>query len=160
MQAERAKKEAQTLGRSSGGFCTKLHLFLDNQERLLGIELSGDQESDHKYASALVFEAIEHKSRSIVDDKGYDSLALRKMIGEAGMKCVIPYRKWKDLQRPEMDKTAYKLRNVIERFIGKIKENRRVATRYDKKASHFKAFIILAALNNMAKCYLLAETSQ
>jgi len=75
MQAERAKKEAQTLGRSSGGFCTKLHLFLDNQERLLGIELSGDQESDHKYASALVFEAIEHKSRSIVDDKGYDSLA-------------------------------------------------------------------------------------
>jgi len=102
MQVEHAKKEAQALGRSSGGFCTKLHLLLGNQERLLGIELSGGQESDHKYASALVFQAIEHKSRAIVGGKDYDSLALHKMIGEAGMKCVVPYRKWMGIQRPKI----------------------------------------------------------
>ena len=113
---------------------------------MLGVELSGGQASDHKYASALVSHAIEHKSKLIIGDKGYDSRALRQMISEAGMKCVIPYRKWLGITRPEIDKATYKLRNIIERFIGKIKENRRVATRYDKKASHFKGFIILAAL--------------
>lgn len=80
-------------------------------------------------------------------DKGYDGNALRDQIKAAGLEPIIPFRKRRRIQ-PEVDRESYKQRNIIERFIGRLKENRRVATRYDKKATHFAGFLILAAIKD------------
>lgn len=75
---------------------------------------------------------------------------MRRQIEDAGLESVIPFRRSRKV-RPEIDRARYKERNVVERFIGKLKENRRVATRYDKKATHFAGFVILAAIKECIK---------
>jgi transposase len=113
--------------------------------RLLALVLSPGQSSDHKHAFELAEQAIAHNALALVGDKGYDSDALRMQIEDAGLQAVIPFRKNR-VVRLEIDRQKYKERNVIERFFGKLKENRRVATRYDKAAAYFAGFLTLAAI--------------
>ncbi len=84
------------------------------------------------------------KPKHVIADAAYDSNALRQLIREAKAKSCIrpnPTRK----RRKRYDRRRYKHRNVIERFFRRIKQCRRVATRYEKKAENFAAFIWLAA---------------
>lgn len=78
-------------------------------------------------------------------DKGYDSNANREAIYVAGAVACIPPKKNR-LQAITYDRHLYKERNMIERFFGKIKQFRRVATRYDKKAANFLGFVWIASL--------------
>lgn len=87
---------------------------------------------------------------TVMGDKGYDSDKLRGQLSSARIEPVIPARSNRRNRRP-FDGERYKQRNLVERFIGRLKENRRVATRYDKKASHYEAFVVLAALKNWLK---------
>ena len=86
----------------------------------------------------------------VAGDKGYDGKALRETIKGHGLKPLIPHRKRSDGSYPEQakdfDKELYKQRNVVERLIGRLKEHRRIATRYDKLAESFKAFVILGCV--------------
>lgn len=75
-----------------------------------------------------------------VADKGYDSEEIREALKEEGMTPVIPVRS-NVVVRKRLDKKAYAERNRIERFIGKLKQFRRIATRYDKLAVTFLAFV-------------------
>ena len=79
-----------------------------------------------------------------IADKGYDSEAIREKLQDEGMKPVIPVRKGA-VVRKRLDKKAYAERNRIERFIGKLKQFRRIATRYDKLAVSFMAFVHLTS---------------
>ena len=81
---------------------------------------------------------------ALLADKGYDSDAVRDDIEARGGKPVIPTKSNRKVQRP-VDPAAYALRNRIERFFNKLKQFRRFATRYDRRAIHFLAFIHLAA---------------
>lgn len=147
------KKRAidQALGRSRGGLGTKLHLLVDKAQRLIYLSLSPSQASDHSHAPVLIEQAASEKKLKILcGDKGYDSEKLRMKIRESGMRPVIPKR-GNSLQSPDFCHEIYKQRNMIERFIGKLKENRRIATRYDKTASNYEAFIHLAAIKNWLK---------
>jgi transposase len=123
---------------------------VDSLGRLLKLVLSPGQASDHKYAPELAGQAIAYQAQTVIGDKGYDSDALRGQIADAGLESIIPFRKCRTI-RCEIDRKRYKERNVVERFIGKLKENRRVATRYDKKATHFAGFVILAAIKAWLK---------
>lgn len=123
---------------------------MDDLGRLLKLVLSPGQSSDHKHAPELAEQAIAYRAQTVMGDKGYDSNALRGRIESAGLESIIPFRKCRKI-RPEIDRDRYKERNVVERFIGKLKENRRVATRYDKKATHFAGFLILAAIKDWLK---------
>ena len=80
----------------------------------------------------------------VIADKGYDSDPLRNTIRRQGAIPVIPARK--GTRRRRYDRTKYKLRNVVERFISRIKHYRRVATRYDKTDPNYFGFICLASL--------------
>src|SRR5262245_11459381 len=80
----------------------------------------------------------------VIADKAYDSDAVRERIRDAGAKPVIPTRSNRPKRR--LDRRRYKLRNVVERFIGRIKHCRRVATRYDKLAVTFLCFVEFASL--------------
>jgi putative transposase len=80
----------------------------------------------------------------VIGDKGYDSDPLRQQIRRQGAKPVIPARK--GTRRRRYDKIKYKLRNVVERFFNRIKQYRRVATRYEKTDSNFLGFLCIASL--------------
>ena len=144
------KGGCQAVGRSKGGFGTKMHVLVDSLGRLLGLLFSPGQGSDHAYAPELAKRAIAVRSQAVMGDKGYDSNKLRDQMHDAGIEVLIPFRKCRKVC-PEIDRERYKQRNIIERFIGKIKENRRVATRYDKKVAHFAGFVILAAVKSWLK---------
>jgi transposase len=80
-----------------------------------------------------------------IADKGYDSQEVVDDIEARGAEAVIPSRKNCKRQRP-YDRERYKDRNLAERFWQKIKHYRRVATRYEKKAQNFLAFVHVASI--------------
>ena len=113
----------------------------------MAFALSPGQSGETLSAPALIAKAVNFGARCIVGDKGYDSDALRKHIASYGVESVIPYRITSRHPQP-LDKPKYKKRNRVERFIGRIKENRRVATRYEKTDSNFSGFVLLAAIKD------------
>jgi transposase len=86
--------------------------------------------------------------RYIIADKGYDSDAIRNCIEAFGQKPVIPYRKNRK-SRKNISGLRYQTRNIIERIFGRIKEFRRIATRYDKLDSTFLSFIASAFIQQI-----------
>lgn len=136
-----AGPEEEELGRSRGGFSTKIHIAVNEAGAPVKITLSPGQEADISHAPPLL-EGCNPKK--VLADKGYDSDEFVATIEAQGAEAVIPPRSNRKEQR-EYDKEAYKERNLVERFINKIKNCRRVATRYDKTATSFLAFVLLAA---------------
>src|SRR6185503_14109811 len=86
----------------------------------------------------------EHEPQAVIADKGYDSDELIDLIRERNAQVVIPPRSNR-LQPRRFNKRRYKARNLVERFVNRIKHYRRVATRYEKTARNFLAFVHLAA---------------
>jgi transposase len=80
----------------------------------------------------------------VVADRGYDSNALRALIAQLGAEAVIPPSSDRVRQIP-YDRLAYRSRNLVERLWCRLKDWRRVATRYDKLANNFLATAIIAA---------------
>ncbi len=77
-------------------------------------------------------------------DKAYDSNALRSLIASIGAEAVIPCNPTRKTLIP-YDFEAYKVRNTIERCFNKLKHFRRIATRFDRHATHFLSFLQIAA---------------
>jgi transposase len=86
-----------------------------------------------------------HDFEAAIGDKGFDSKKLVDYIESRGAEAVIPPRSNLKDQR-EFDYHLYKERNLVERFINRIKQYRRVATRYEKTARNFLAFVQVAAV--------------
>jgi len=141
-RTKKTTAEAESLGRSRGGFSTKIHACCDalgNPRRFI---LSAGQCSDHKQAEALLAEDL---PGAVVADKGYDSTAFAQLIAGRNAQVVIPSRA--NAKKPRLiDENLYKDRNKIERFFNRIKHYRRIATRYDKTADSFLAFLHIAAI--------------
>jgi putative transposase len=81
----------------------------------------------------------------LLADKGYDANRLIEKIKERGSQIVIPPKRDRKIQRAS-DTDLYKERNRIERSFNKLKQFRRVATRYDKLLANFMGFVKLAAI--------------
>ena len=90
-------------------------------------------------------ELDETRPEALLADRGYDSDAIREDSWFHGTDPVIPTKFSRKVQRP-VDPLLYALRNRIERFFNKLKNARRVATRYDKTADSFMAFVQLASI--------------
>jgi transposase len=82
--------------------------------------------------------------KAAVMDKAYDSDAIRKTLRDEGSKAVIP-SKTNRVKPIAHDKKLYRRRNCVERWVGKLKQFRAVATRYDKLACTFMAIVHLVA---------------
>ena len=81
---------------------------------------------------------------ALIGDKGYDSDAIREELATSEVRAVIPSKSTR--RHPvAFDRDLYKQRNLIERMFNKLKNWRRVATRYDKTASSFLAFVSLVS---------------
>ena len=134
---------------------TKIHVAVDRSGRLLALQLSPGQYADITHADDLVYAMIGRATmrrgnqqslpRYVIADKAYDADAFVDLLNGYGVTAVIPSRSNRKRQR-EVDKERYRHRNQVERFFNRIKHCRRVATRYEKTARNFLAFILLAAL--------------
>ena len=82
----------------------------------------------------------------LIADKAYDTNKLRLLLAELGIEAVIPSIARRKPLIP-YDAVAYRQRNLIERMFGRLKDFRRIATRYDKLARNFLAALLLAAIS-------------
>jgi transposase len=104
--------------------------------------LTGGQAADVSQAKTLI-ESVPFEV--VIGDKGYDSDEVVRVIEAMGGEAVIPSRKNRTTPR-EIDSSRYKDRNLVERFWAKVKQYRRVATRYEKTARNFLAFVQLVSI--------------
>ena len=81
----------------------------------------------------------------LAGDKGYSSQAVRRYLKERGIGVVIP-TKADEEPDPAFDRAAYRERNVVERLINRLKQFRRLATRYEKRAANYLAMLTIAAI--------------
>lgn len=82
---------------------------------------------------------------AVLADRAYDANSFRRLLDRIGAKAVIPSTRSRKVPIPH-DPVAYKLRNRVERCFNKLKHFRRFSTRYDRIASHYLAFVHLAAI--------------
>jgi transposase len=132
----------QAVGRSRGGRNTKIHALADAKGRLIAILLTGGEAHDCPVAERLI-DRVEEAER-LLGDKAYDSSELRAELEQRGTRPVIPNRS--NRKRPfRFSKRLYKLRWRIECAFNRLKDFRRIATRYDKLARNYLASVCLAA---------------
>jgi transposase len=84
---------------------------------------------------------------ALVADRGYTGSRIREHLRRRGITAIIPQLKTETRPRL-MDWATYRERNAVERLVGRLKEYRRVATRYDKLAASYLAFVHLAAIRS------------
>lgn len=135
-------QQEQALGRSQGGFSTKIHIAVDALGNPLRFILSQGQSHESPYAIDLIdgFHA-----EAVVGDKGYDAAKFIEHIEKQGMLAIIPPRKCRK-DRREYDTYRYKERHLVECFVNKIKHYRRIFSRFDKLAKRYLAFIHFVAM--------------
>ena len=125
---------------------TKIHARCASDPDAVDIRITAGQVGDAPVGEAII-EALEPREgiKQAAMDKAYDSNALRAKLEAKGITPVIP-PKSNRLDIIVYDKESYKQRNKVERFFNKIKQFRRVATRYEKLTANFLAFVLLACI--------------
>ena len=134
--------QQQAIGRSRGGRTTKIHAAVDEAGRPRRLIIGPGHRGDAPVGAALV--ATLRPARCLADT-AYDSDALRAWLETRGCQPVIPNNPTRKRKHP-FDKTAYRTRNIIERTFCRLKDWRRIATRYDKLAYNYLAAVALAAI--------------
>jgi transposase len=137
---QKGEGEDEAIGRSRGGLSTKINIAVDALGNPVRLILTAGQVADICQAEGLI-EGFSFEN--LLADKGYDADNFRASIADAGAQAVIPSKRSRSQAIPHKD--LYKERNLVERFINKIKHYRRVATRYEKTAVSFAAVLFLVA---------------
>ncbi len=106
------------------------------------LRLTPGQQADITQAELLL---EGYQPDAVLADKGYDADALVKRIEAKGAQAVIPPKSNRKEPR-DYDKDLYKERNLVERFMNRIKHYRRIATRYEKTARNFLGFVHVASI--------------
>jgi transposase len=122
---------------------TKIHLAVDGRGRPVRFIITPGQAADCAHGLALL-EGF--APAHVIADKGYDTNAILDAVEGRGAQPIIPQRSCFKRRR-NFDPTIYRRRNLIERTINRLKQLRRIATRYDRNPRHLLAFLCLAALS-------------
>jgi transposase len=138
-----ARNRSQSMGRSRGGLSSKIHAVVDNNGLPVQLALTAGEAHDNRLAGKLLSRL--KSGTMLLADRGYDADWIRALAAKKGVWANIP---------PKCNRNSpicfspylYRARNLIERFFNKIKQCRRVATRYDKLAANYLAFVQLASI--------------
>ena len=137
------RNQRQSMGRSRGGLTSKIHAVVDSNGLPVRLALSPGEAHDVRLAGKLLSRL---KSGSmLLADRGYDADWIRELAMKKGAWANIP---------PKSNRSdpicfspyLYRARNQVERFFNRIKQCRRVATRYDRLAANYLAFVQLASI--------------
>lgn len=138
-------QKGQALGRSKGGFTTKIHGKSDGCGDLIAFDLTGGEASDCPHFETLLDIGPDITPRAAIADKGYSSKANRAAARARGIAPVIPHKANEKNQPTFFAKTLYKARGRIEQGFGKLKRFKRVALRCEKTAENFRSIVSFAA---------------
>ena len=129
------------MGRSRGGFSTKIHVITDGKGRPLHVTLT----PGHRHEITVADELLAHaQGRALIGDTGYDSDALTRKIRRRGMKVVICCNPTRKRNRRRLDRQLYRQRYRVECLFHDLKRFRAVASRYDKTARNYLAMVEIA----------------
>lgn len=137
--AKKSSAELDALARSRGGFTTKIHIRCEGTGRLITFLLTPGQESDIMLAEDLMETGsilrrnghLRLHPKRLVADKGYTSSAFRSYLHYRNIRCTIPHRT-NEHHKETFNKQIYCKRNIVERLINRLKQFRRITTRYEK----------------------------
>lgn len=139
------------LGRSRGGYSTKLHIACDANGLPLGIVITGGNVNEPTEFHSLMnsipisLRRVAKRPGALAGDKAYVAKYIFDWLDKMKIDNVIPNRK-NENKNPVFCKKKYRQRNVVERLIGHLKRFRRIAMRYDKTAASYLAIIKIAFL--------------
>lgn len=146
------------LGRSRGGFGTKIHLVCESHGFILAIHVTAGQSHESKAFEPTMARQLLHRRRGkrrwpseLAGDKGYSYPRIRRWCRRRRIRPVIPTRS--DQPREEaFDKATYRKRNIIERVVNWYKEYRALGTRYEKLAVNYVALWLVAISDKALMC--------
>lgn len=145
---------AQALGRSRGGWSTKVHLRAEGHGKPFTLLLTPGESHEAPWFPRLMEQgAIARAGRGrprrlpcrVVGDKGYSSQAIRRYARQRGIRVTIPHKS-NEGRRGPFDRAIYRQRNLVERLINRFKQFRRLATRYEKLAANYQAMWVIVAI--------------
>lgn len=152
--AKGSRQEDEALGRSRGGFTSKIHLKAEGHGKPLAFLVTPGQRHEAAVFEPLVeMGAVKRvkegrprlRPECMVADKGYDSERIREFLNRKRIKSVIPVRSNRGRDK-DFDREAYRERNLIERLINRLKQWRRIATRYEKRVANYGGMVTLATI--------------
>ena len=141
MHKKSGGQENQALGRSRGGFTTKLHILVDSLGNPLRFRCTKGQMHDIKMAYELL---DGHAFQFLMADRGYSAQHLHDFLTMSGIEPVIPPHQLSKKPRP-FDEWLYQERHLVECFINKLKHFRRVFSRFEKLVSRYLGFVQFAS---------------
>ena len=144
-------QDGQALGRSRGGFSTKLHLKTDFDGHVLAFDLTGGEKADAPHFETLLGLGPDIDPRAALGDKGYDSKANRLACRKRGIAPAIPFKSNARDKPSFFPKALYKGRARIEQSVGKLKRFKRIALRCEKTKTNFLSFVARAAAFTLIK---------
>jgi transposase len=141
------------LGRSRGGFGTKVHRLCDSHGFIVGIHLTAGQVHESTAFEATMARRLFHSRpgqrlwpRRVAGDKGYRYPRIRRWCQRRQVEAVIPTRSNQPREEP-FDKEGYRQRYIIEQVVGWYKEYRSLSTRYEKLAVNYVALWLVAIVD-------------
>jgi transposase len=134
----------QALGRSRGGFSSKIHLKTDFDGLPISFHLTGGEVSDSTQLATSLDIGPDITPRAVMTDKGYDAKSNRAACRDRGIIPVIPHRSNTKNKPNFFPRRLYRGRARIEQAIGKLKRFKRIAMRCEKTATNFAAFVAFA----------------
>lgn len=151
---KKSTPEAEALGRSQGGWSTKIHIRAEGGGKLMTFILTPGERHELSVAEELMRQGAVKRQGSgrpklrpkrIVGDKGYSSRKFKLALQRRGIRYTIP-RKNNERRTGAFDKSIYRTRNRVERLINRLKQFRRIATRYEKCAANYAAMLTIASI--------------
>jgi transposase len=151
------------LGRSRGGFSTKIHVLCDGHGHPLHFCLTPGQQHESTAFLELLDQADEQLKDgqgepiawpdALAGDKGYRANRIDEGLDYLGIAAVIPSKQGDhdDRRKVPFDRETYRSRNIIERLIGWLKESRRILTRFEKTAKNYAGFLKLAFIHRFLR---------
>jgi len=131
------------MGRSRGGLTSKIHALVDMNGMPVRLALTAGEAHDNRLARELLSRL--KSGTMLLADRGYDADWIRALVANWGAWANIPPRSNRN-DPICFSPYLYRSRNLVERFFNKIKQCRRVATRYDKLTANYLAFVQLASI--------------
>ena len=152
--AKAADPDSEALGRSQGGFSTKLNVRSEGRGKPLAFVLQPGQQHESQAFEPLMECGLVKRRRAgrprrwpkrVAADKAYSNRRIRQWLRHRGVRVTIP-RKANERRRGRFNKALYKLRARVEQLINRLKQFRRIATRYEKRAENYLGMVTIGAI--------------